>query len=228
MQLRPQTEVGTMFEGFDAKVTQIVDWMDRHHLNIVPVIGTLVVLILAALIILILTRLLRRWLAYIHPRLQLTYETSLTISRIVSAVLWIVTIFIVLTVWGANLGGVWAVFASAMTLIGVGFLATWAMVSNMTANFFLAVWRPFHFGQTVEILPENLKGRVTDRNLMFTTLREDSGSVLQIPNNLFFQKMFRVSGQAAIGAQDLRDHADAASLAPAGRSSSPAPPRNAS
>jgi len=29
---------------------------------------------------------------------------------------------------------------------------------------------------------------------MFTVLREESGSVLQIPNNLFFQKMFRVSG----------------------------------
>ena len=27
---------------------------------------------------------------------------------------------------------------------------------------------------------------------MFTTLREDDGSVVQVPNNLFFQKMFRV------------------------------------
>lgn len=30
---------------------------------------------------------------------------------------------------------------------------------------------------------------------MFTMLREENGSVLQIQNNLFFQKMFRVSGQ---------------------------------
>jgi small-conductance mechanosensitive channel len=67
------------------------------------------------------------------------------------------------------------------------------MTSNLTASFFLVLWRPFHVGQTVEILPENLKGRVMDRNLMFTTLSEDSGSVLQIPNSLFFQKIFRVS-----------------------------------
>jgi small-conductance mechanosensitive channel len=66
--------------------------------------------------------------------------------------------------------------------------------SNFTASFFLVLWGPFHVGQTVEILPENLKGRVVDRNLMFTTLSEDSGSVLQIPNSLFFQKIFRVSG----------------------------------
>jgi small-conductance mechanosensitive channel len=186
-------------------VIQIMDWMNRHNVNILPVIGTLAILILASIVILILTRLLRRWLSYVHHRLHLTYETTLTISRIVSTILWIVTLFIIFNVWGVALTGIWTVAISAMTLIGVGFLATWAMISNMTANFFLALWRPFQFGQTVEILPENLKGRVTDRNLMFTTLREDGGSVLQIPNNLFFQKMFRVSGHAAIAAQDLHE-----------------------
>ena len=46
---------------------------------------------------------------------------------------------------------------------------------------------------TVELLPENLKGRAVDRNLMFTVLAEDDGSFLQVPNNLFFQKIFRVA-----------------------------------
>jgi small-conductance mechanosensitive channel len=67
------------------------------------------------------------------------------------------------------------------------------MVSNVTASFFISLWRPFRLGQTVEILPENLKGRVIDRNLMFTVLRDEDGNLLQVPNNLFFQKMFRVS-----------------------------------
>jgi small-conductance mechanosensitive channel len=48
-------------------------------------------------------------------------------------------------------------------------------------------------GDTVEMLPENLKGRVIDRNLMFTILREPGGAALYVPNNLFFQKMFRVT-----------------------------------
>jgi hypothetical protein len=48
-------------------------------------------------------------------------------------------------------------------------------------------------GEVVEVLPEQLGGRVIDRNLMFTVLREASGATLQIPNSLFFQKMFRVS-----------------------------------
>jgi small-conductance mechanosensitive channel len=77
-------------------------------------------------------------------------------------------------------------------LIGVGFLATWAMISNLTAHLFLTVWRPFRLGQVVSLLPEDLKGRVVDRTMMFTVLREESGATLMIPNNLFFQKIFRV------------------------------------
>jgi len=84
------------------------------------------------------------------------------------------------------------------------------MTSNFTASFFLALWRPFHVGQTVEVLPENLKGRVVGRNLMFTTLSEESGSVLQIPNSLFFQKMFRVSNDLPVATANPREHGDSA------------------
>jgi len=195
-------------------MTQVAEWLDHHHVDVVTIVGTAAILIVAAIIILVLSRLLQRWLSYLQGRLHLTDETNLTIGRIVVAVLWIFTALAVLNVWGVGLGGVWAVLVSAITVIGVGFLATWAMISNFTASFFLVLWRPFQFGQTVEILPENLKGQVTDRNLMFTTLREESGTVLQIPNNLFFQKMFRVSGHAAVSTLGPRKHADSTPLPP--------------
>ena len=195
-------------------MTQVAEWLDHHHVEVVTIVGTAAILIVAAIIILVLSRLLQRWLSYLQGRLHLTDETNLTIGRIVVAVLWIFTALAVLNVWGVGLGGVWAVLVSAITVIGVGFLATWAMISNFTASFFLVLWRPFQFGQTVEILPENLKGQVTDRNLMFTTLREESGTVLQIPNNLFFQKMFRVSGHAAVSTLGPRKHADSTPLPP--------------
>ena len=124
-------------------------------------------------------------------------ETNLIISRSVAAALWILTAFMILNLWGVGLGGVWALLVSVVTVVGVGFLATWTMISNITANFFL--WRPFHFGETVEILPENLKGRVADLNSMFKALREESGNVLWIPNNLFFEKIIKVGGHVAVG-----------------------------
>ena len=178
----------------EVSMTQIIEWLNQHNINAVNAISTVVILLLASIVIPILSRLLNQWLTYLQSPLNFTDKTNSTINRVIIAVLWALIVFIILDVWGIGLAGVWAVLVSAITIIGVGFIATWAMTSNFTASFFLVLWRPFHVGQTVEILPENLKGRVVDRNLMFTTLSEDSGSVLQIPNSLFFQKIFRVSG----------------------------------
>ncbi len=168
-------------------MTQIIEWLNQHNISVINTIGTVAILFLASIIILISSRFLNRWLINIQGRLNLTDETNFIINRVIIALFWMLTVFIVLDIWGVGLGGVWAVVFSAITLIGVGFIATWAMISNFTASFFLVLWRPFHFGQTVEMLPKNLKGRVIDRNLMFTTLSEESGSVIQIPNNLFFK-----------------------------------------
>jgi small-conductance mechanosensitive channel len=178
-------------------MTQIIEWLNQDYISVGTVIGTVVILIVASVAMLVVNRLLRHWLAYLQGRLNQSDETNLIISRIVTAVLWAVTALVAINTWGVSLGGVWAVLVSAITVIGVAFLATWAMISDITASFFLVLRRPLRFGQTVEILPENLKGRVTKSNLMFTTLREDDGNELQIPNNLVFQRMFRVGDQPA-------------------------------
>lgn len=189
-------------------MTQITQWLNQHQINVAAAIATFAVLALASIAIHIISRLFRESLAYLRRHSRLSYETTLIVSRVFTTVLWIVAGSVVLNIWGIGLGGVWALLASALTVIGVGFLATWTLISNMTASLFLLLWRPFNFGQIVDILPENLKGRVTGRNMMFTTLREDSGSVLLIPNNLFFQKIFRVSGQTAFAAEDLPENID--------------------
>ena len=191
-------------------MTQIIEWLNQHNINVVNAISTLAILLLASITIPTLNRFLRQWLINLQSRLHITDKSYFIISRVITAVLWTLTVFIVLNVWGIGLGGVWAILVSVITIIGVGFIATWAMTSNFTASFFPVLWRPFHVGQTVEVLPENLKGRVVGRNLMFTTLSEDSGSVLQIPNSLFFQKMFRVSDDVPVPTVDPRDHSDSA------------------
>jgi len=186
-------------------MNQVIEWLNQHNINAVNAIGTLIILLLALIVIPILSRLLNQWLTYLQSPLNFTDKTNFIINRVTIAVLWALTVFIILDVWGIGLAGVWAVLVSVITIIGVGFIATWAMTSNFTASFFLALWRPFHVGQTVEVLPENLKGRVVGRNLMFTTLSEESGSVLQVPNSLFFQKMFRVSNDLPVATANLID-----------------------
>jgi len=171
-------------------------WFDRHNVSAMVVLATIGVVIGAFVLSYLLKRPLRDFLRQLASRLRLPYETVLTLTRLLIGALWIVAAMLVLEIWGVSVGGLWTVLVSVATIVGVGFLATWTMISNITASFFIAFWRPFRLGDTVEMLPENLSGRVIDINLMFIVVRENSGAVIQIPNNLFFQKMFRVSGNS--------------------------------
>lgn len=176
----------------DQDVHELTVWF-TSHVSPAAVLGTLALLIIGGGCILVVTRLLHGVMRRVDPSLRIPYETTVLLLRFVAGVLWILLALVVLGYWGVSVSGLWTLIASVGTLLGAAFLATWAMISNATAHLFITIWRPFRLGQNVEILPENLKGRVIDRNLMFTTLREQSGTILQIPNNLFFQKMFRVT-----------------------------------
>ena len=179
----------------DISVSDIVTWFDRHHISMIAMLVTVGLVIGALAVSALLKRPLQDALRRLAFRLRLPYETVQTITRALIGALWIIVAMLVLQVWGVSVGGLWTLMVSAATVVGVGFLATWTMISNITASFFIAFWRPFHLGDTIEIVPENLKGRVIDVNLMFVVLREGGGSSIQIPNNLFFQTMFRVSGR---------------------------------
>ena len=172
---------------------QLQAWFEQSNLSVEAVVATVAILIVAWVAVVLLNRLLRKIIWQAVRRARLSYEASLTATRIVIGAIWVFAVLLLLNVWGVNVAGLWTLLISVAAVIGVGFLAVWTMVSNITASLFLTIWRPFHLGQTIEVLPENFKGRVIDRNMMFTTVRDEQGSVLQVPNNLFFQKMFRVS-----------------------------------
>jgi small-conductance mechanosensitive channel len=171
-----------------------LEWLKDFDIHLSTVVQTLGLVVAALIVILVVNVVMRRWLQPAAVRVGLRSDIVVSLARVVALLLWFVTFILALELWGVSAGGVWAWLAGTATIIGAGFLATWAIISNVTAALFLAIWRPFHLGDNVEVFPENLKGRAVDRNLMFTVLREESGSVLQIPNNLFFQKIFRVGG----------------------------------
>jgi small-conductance mechanosensitive channel len=73
------------------------------------------------------------------------------------------------------------------------------VLSNLFCALLILTTRPFRLGDYVELLESGdkpgLKGKVIDINLVYTTLREleseRSQAVLQVPNNLFFQRTVR-------------------------------------
>ncbi len=174
-------------------MTNLREWLGHFGIDFSAVLGTAAIVLAGSVVILFVTRFLHGFMRRLESHVRIPTETALLIIRVAGTALWVLLGALVINFWGISISGFWAFVASAATVVGVGFLATWTMISNATANLFIIIWRPFRLGETVELLPENVKGRVIDRSLMFTALREERGAILQVPNNLFFQKMFRVS-----------------------------------
>jgi small-conductance mechanosensitive channel len=123
--------------------------------------------------------------------LRISMEAGLVLSRAVRTLVLTFTVILMLSFWGFGLSGMWTGMLGLIAGIGVALVATWAIVSNITGALLLSIWRPYHIGDTFEILPEAVKGRAIDRNLMFTVLRQDDGWIVSIPNNLIFQRVVR-------------------------------------
>lgn len=107
---------------------------------------------------------------------------------------WIITIICVVLVMGSfgfNLGGVWGVVSTVMAMVAIGFVAVWSVLSNILCTFLILLFRPYAIGDDIEFAGDPVRGRVVNLNFFYTTLVNEEGFYLQIPNNLFFQKVLK-------------------------------------
>jgi small-conductance mechanosensitive channel len=58
-------------------------------------------------------------------------------------------------------------------------------------TFLILITRPFKIGDTIEFSGENVKGRVVDLGMFFTTLKTEDDAFFQFPNNMIFQKTIK-------------------------------------
>ena len=183
-----------------------MDWLAKGNVSLMMTLATAMVIIAAFITVSLINRLVAGSIRSLEERLSLPEESLLGFTRVLKGIVWLIAALLILSLWGVSVSGLWTLLVSAATIIGVGFLAVWAMISNATASLFITIWRPFQSGDTVELLPENFRGRVIGRNMMFTVLCMEDGARLQVPNNLFFQKMFMVSkGEQLPQSQQTKD-----------------------
>ncbi len=105
---------------------------------------------------------------------------------------------------GIDLQGLWSTLVAALSLVAIGFVAMWSILSHMLASILIVIFRPFEVGDRVEIMGDKLGdnpviGEVTDLNPVYTTLLADDGGILQVPNNLFFQTALKRQATPALG-----------------------------
>lgn len=149
--------------------------------------ATAVVLICAVCLYILAARLLKKLGQNTH------LEASLVVTlRIVMRWLFvIITAAAVMQAWNV-LDQVWAAATAIVTLVAIGFVAVWSVLSNVLCSIILLAARPFRIGQRIALPPDDLEGRVTEVTLLHTVLVTDSGDTLKVPNNLFFQRVLNI------------------------------------
>lgn len=98
---------------------------------------------------------------------------------------------LILGLWGFPIGTILAFFGTVLGLVAIGFVAVWSVLSNFLCTFVLVVFKPFSVGDEIELPADNVKGRVVDLSLIFTTLQVGPGETVLVPNNTYFQRVFR-------------------------------------
>ncbi len=120
------------------------------------------------------------------PRLAFTpVRLALRYAVLIAAAL------LILGRWGFQINGILAVIGTVLGLVAIGFVALWSVLSNFLCTLVLVVLKPFSIGDELELPASSTRGRVTDMNVVFTTLESSPGETVLVPNNTFFQTIFK-------------------------------------
>lgn len=155
---------------------------------------------LKIVLILAITQLLRWVSRRLIARTALPPNVRIAVRRLTSFVVFSAASLMILDVAGVSATVLWTAFTSFAAVGAVAFFAAWSVLSNIFCTFLIVATRPFRLHDHIEVLEggdkPGLRGQVIDINLIYTSLKEasadgEAGCVLQVPNNLFFQRIVR-------------------------------------
>lgn len=170
---------------------QASDLLERISTYLPRLIGALPVVVAIMVGTFLLNLLVGRALLVLANRTHLTEMDVLPFRQILRWVTRLLATILILSVFGFEIGGLWAVLSTILGLVAIGFVAVWSLISHTSATMLILFLRPFQMGDDIEFTGEQVRGRAIDLNFFFTTLIDHEGVLHQIPNNLFFQKAIK-------------------------------------
>ncbi len=172
-------------------------WM-RDWLDVIVPVGEVVLVLLGAWL---LQRLMHSLIVRLGNTRGLPREMATVMRRVSATLISFGAVLLVLDRLGVSGTVLWTAFTGFAAVGAVAFFAAWSVLSNIFCAVLIFSTRLFRLSDYVEVLENGekpgLKGRVVDINLIYSTLQEvgpdarDTGSVLQVPNSMFFQRTVR-------------------------------------
>ncbi|MFO7724388.1 MAG: mechanosensitive ion channel family protein [Oceanipulchritudo sp.] len=158
--------------------------------TLIPIVLPLVIALVALALLYSLTRRVRGRLMTLRPRHNREIRI---VSNLVLGVATFIILMAFLEAVNVPLGNVWTAISTLVALVAIGFFAVWSILSHMTAAVVLFLQRPFRVGDYLQFGDEAYSGKVVGMGLFFTQVEDAGGGRSQIPNNLLFQRRFRIT-----------------------------------
>lgn len=94
-----------------------------------------------------------------------------------------------LIVSGIGYGNFAIFLSSVFTVIGVGFIAQWSILSNVTASFLIFFVFPYRIGDYIVVADgDGNEGTLLEIKIFHTLIRHPQGNIITYPNALLLQK----------------------------------------
>jgi MscS family membrane protein len=135
---------------------------------------------------------------YINQRIQKYLPRTaknFPINSLLNLALVLVLVLAVVSIWGVSINNLWIYLTSVLTLIAIGFFAVWSILSNIIAGLILLGSKRFTSGDEIIIYPEKIKGSIVNITLFFVVLKDSKGYTVNLPNNMFFQRLTKVKSR---------------------------------
>lgn len=93
-------------------------------------------------------------------------------------------------IWGVDLQEFSLFLSSILAFVGIGFVAQWSILSNLTASVILFFSHPLRLGDRIRVQDKDFDwtGKVEDISGFYLFMRTDDGRRITIPTNLVIQK----------------------------------------
>ncbi|WP_190809145.1 mechanosensitive ion channel domain-containing protein [Flagellimonas sp. S3867] len=106
-------------------------------------------------------------------------------------------IILITLIWGVNLQEFSVFISSVLAILGIGFVAQWSILSNLTASVILFFSHPLRLGDRIRVLDSDFDwtGKVEDISGFYLFMRTDDDRRITIPTNLAIQKGIEILQQ---------------------------------
>ncbi|PCE62987.1 hypothetical protein B7P33_17070 [Sediminicola luteus] len=107
---------------------------------------------------------------------------------------YVIAFAILALIWGVDFKQFAVFISSVLAVLGVGFVATWSILSNLSASVILFFSNPVRIGDKIRLLDAELDicGKVKDITGFYTMIETENGHLVSLPNSMVIQKGIQI------------------------------------